>query len=600
MSDNGKIKYTIDAEDRMSDVLGRVNQSYSSLTGAIKSTYGALRSGGVRGAVEHFKNLRVGGMANTGMFKMLVGAINPVTLALGIATVAAKVFRDAMAKIRESIGQAVEFQKHTFDLKALEGSYIRARQTMLSLTEGKQAVDHEFGTDAVVKAYKNLHTYSDGALASANMVSLLGNRAKFTGKSIQEMSEVAGKAWQAISQGNGLRMAREQLISTMRIDSSVIKELEDMQKAGASAGDVWLRLRDELQKTSNTIEDSKGSIDDLNKRIKDAKGTIGTAFGELFAPMVKGWKSAEVAILDGFAKILGRGKEVREELAEQARAREADEMNRKQAEELEKKWGEARGRQTQRREDERFSAMPVWQIGQEAEKAEREGRVDDWEKLTQLREKKLAEALTAQAKKEEEQQKAVADARKQQADAELTAIEEARKLAEEQAAAAAAAADALASRKDQLGLAGMSGEDRAAEYERRAAAQAAEAAGIRSGRTDDKLSSVELAAVLKAELQALNMGELAKGERSTIAEQEARDAEAKARQRISIKEALAAAQANLAGMSGASTANIDIAARTEWMRNVGAGRSPDEQIADNTRAMREALEEIRKQKAGIL
>lgn len=62
----------------------------------------------------------------------------------------------------------------------------------------------------------------------------------------------------------------------------------------------------------------------------------------------------------------------------------------------------------------------------------------------------------------------------------------------------------------------------------------------------------------------------------------------------------AATQKNMTGMADVKTSSIDVAARTEWMRNVRSGRSPDEQIAENTRAMRDALDEIRKQKAGIM
>jgi hypothetical protein len=593
MSD-GKIKYTIDAEDKVSDVLARVKQSYGSLTGAVKSTYGAFRNGGISGAVEHLKGLRINGLASSGMFKLLVSAINPVTLALGLATLTYKAFSAAVRAVSAAIGDAVVFQKHTFDLKALEGSYAAARQTMLALTEGKQAVDAEFGTDAVVKAYKNLHTYSNGALASANMVNLLGNRAKHTGKSIEEMSEIAGKAWQAISQGNGLGMAKEQLMSGMRIDASVIKELEDMQKAGASAGDVWLRLRDELEKTGNTIAASGDSIDAMNKRIADAKGTISTAFGEMFLPLVSNLKYAQAFWMDAFASMIGRSKEVREELAETARLREKEALDRKQAEELSKKWADAKGRETGRREDERLNAMPAWQLGQEAEKAKRENRVEDWEKLTQLREKKLAEEAKARADELAGIQKEADANRQAQAKTEADATKEAERLAKTRQEAAKAAADALAGRKDELALAGMSPEKRAAELERRAAAKAAEAAGIRGGRTDDKLSAVELAAALTANLEALNLSEMAKGERSSIAGQKASEADAEASRKLSIKEAADAARKELAGMGGTSTAGIDIAGRAQWMANIRAGRSPDEQIAENTKRIADLLEVIKK------
>jgi hypothetical protein len=593
MSD-GKITYQIEANDTVSDVLGKVKRNFSHVGESARAVAQAFREGGWKAGVAQLKTVQVNGMAASPALRFLTAAINPATIAAVAAAAAFKLMAAGIKVVGAAINNAVVFQKHTFDLKALEGSYAAARQTMLALTEGKQAVDAEFGTDAVVKAYKNLYSYTNGALASANMVNLLGNRAKYTGRSIEEMSEVAGKAWQAISQGNGLGMAKEQLMNSMRIDASVIKELEDMQKAGASAGEVWLRLRDEIGKTRNTIRDSEGSIDRLNKTIADAKGTISRVAGEMFTPLVANLKYAQAFWLDAFATMISGSKQVREELEETARLREEEAMDRKQAEELDRRFEEARGRQAQRREDERFNAMPIWQLGQEAEKARSEGRVDDWEKLTELRDKKLAEAVQAQAKREEDARKALTDERQAQALAEADAVKEASRLADEQHAAAKAAADALAARKDELALDGMSPEDRAAELERRAAVKAAEAARIRQGRPDDKLTAVDLAAALKAELEALNLAEQAKGERAGIASLAAGDAAAESARNLGIKEAAEAARSELAAMGGVSTSSIDLAERTQWMRAVRAGRSPDEQIADNTRRIADLLEIIRK------
>lgn len=586
MSNNGKIKYTIDAEDRVSDVLTRVKGSMSTLKTSVQGTWSAFRSGGVSGAVEHFKQLKINGLASTGMFKMLVGAINPVTLALAVVTIGVKLLSAAWRQIKASIGDAIAFQKHTFDLKALVGSYGEARRVMLQLTEGKLAVDHIFGTDAVVKAYRNLHTYSNGALASAAAVNVLANRANHTGKSLEEMTETAGKAWQFITAGQGLGMSKETLISGMRIDASALADIEKMQKAGASAGDVWMQLWHEIEKTNNSIAQSEGSIDRFDKRIKDAKGSISTAFGEMFTPLVSQVKYIEVFWLEAFAKMIRSSKEAKDELADMKLAADKEE-----AAKLEQKWGEARDRQSGRREDERLNAMPSWQLGQEAEKAAKENRVSDWEKLTELREKKLAEEQKARADELDGIQKEAAANRQAQGKAEADSIKEAERLANAQQEAAKSAVDALAGRKDELALAGMSASDRAAEFERRAAAKTAEAAGIRGGRTDDTLSAVDLAAASKAELEALNLKEMAKGERASIAEQTAREAAADASKKLSIKDAADAARKELAGMSGSSTSGIDVAGRTEWMRNV---RTPDEEIAENTKRIAELLEIIKK------
>jgi len=605
MSDNGKIKYTFTAEDKISDVVGHVKGSLASLKAGAAGTFAAFRSGGLSGAAEHLKGLELNGLAATGVMKLFAIATNPVALGLMGLKLACMAVGAAFRAVGAAIGEAAAFQKHTFDLKALEGSYGAARQAMLALTEGKQAVDAEFGTDAVVKAYKTLHTYSGGALASANMVNLLGNRAKFTGKSIEEMGEIAGKAWQAIAAGNGLGMAKEQLGSGMRIDASVIKELEDMQKAGASAGEVWLRLRDEIEKTSNTIADSEGSVESLDERIADAKGTISTGLGEMFLPLSEAWKTVSAEILDGFAEILGRGKEVRDELAETARAREKDVLDKAAAAEasaqLEKKWGEARERQTQRREDQRLEALPMDQVLQEAATAQKEGRVADWEKLTQLYEKKLAEAIEQTAAGQKKAMEDVAKKREELARAEADATEKGKTLAEQQQQDVDQAAGALANRKDEIALEGMSTGQRAAEYERRSREQSAKAAAIRGGKADGDLSKTDLAAAIKADLAALDFKQLAKGERKTEAEKKASEDKdkadkdkAEADKKTRLKDVLASSRERLADLSKGSTSSLGTEQRFAWMANVRGGRTPDEEIAENTREIAQTLKEIKK------
>ena len=49
-----------------------------------------------------------------------------------------------------------------------------------------------------------------------------------------------------------------------------------------------------------------------------------------------------------------------------------------------------------------------------------------------------------------------------------------------------------------------------------------------------------------------------------------------------------------------SKADIDTAARFDWMRNVAAGRSPDEQIATNTAQIRDILDRMQKDNQGVV
>jgi hypothetical protein len=608
MSD-GKITYTITAEDKFSDVTAKIKTNFKNVGKSAREVADAFRAGGWRGAVEHLKGLKINGLAASPVFRHLVMAINPVTAAMTAIGAAAIVFAAAM---RTAIKAMVEFQSQTFNLAPLVGGLREARQVMLQLTEGKYAVDHVFGQGAVVKAYRNLHTYSNGALATARNVKLMGEVAARTGQDLAAVSNSVGMVWQRIVRGDELASLKE-IFSLMRLDPSLIPQLEQMRDAGASAGDLWARFSTELEKANGTLAAQAGSIDDLNKRIADAKGTIATAGGEWFEPVVSGWKRAELAILEGIAKIDGKkirlalqlsGKTGRviaaidgltggRLIGNRSRKAEADTgetdpvaaANAAQEQQLEAQmaidWRDAQKRQKIRRRDEREAAMPATDLDAEADSAKRAGRIADWERLTIAAEKA--------------RERAAADA-----DAAALAAIEAEKAARERAAAEEArqiqhVADLrkqLAERQDAARLDAMSPEARLAELERRAGD-----AAFRS--LDPGVAGAS------AGLEMFDLQQRADAERAAIAEQAQQAAQSAAQQRQAqltaaqtAAQAAAQARSELAQLTAPQKASIDTVARMDWMRDVRGGRPPEDETAENTRDIKEILKRI-EQAGGI-
>jgi hypothetical protein len=302
---NGQIRYTITAEDRMSDVVSKVRGNFGQLKDGVSRIAGEFRQNGWGAGVKALGDMRIQSLGAVPGMRLLLGLINPATMALGAMAVAGKLATLAMAQLRVAVREAVNFQTATFDLAPLVGGVRQARQVMLQLTEGKEAVDHVFGQDAVKRAYRDLHTYSDGALATARNVRILGENARRTGMDLGQVSQQVGQVWQRIVGGQEMQSLRR-VFQSMRLDPNLVNELERMREAGASAGELWSRFWAELEKAKGTIQATSGSIDDLNKRIADAKTTIATTLGEFFTPLVTGWKKAQLAILEGMAKLTRR------------------------------------------------------------------------------------------------------------------------------------------------------------------------------------------------------------------------------------------------------------------------------------------------------
>lgn len=655
MSD-GRIKYTFEAEDRISDVTNHVKGSFASLKSGVASTFAAFRSGGFAGAAAHLRELKLNGLAATGVMKIFAIVTNPVALGLMAVRLAAKSLSRAISGLKSTIAENVAFQKHTFDLKVLEGSYRAARQAMLQLTEGKFAVDHVFGTDSVVKAYRDLHTYTNGALASAYAVNVLGNRAAHTGNSIEAMSDIVGRAWQSIVSGEGLGRVGMQLTQQLRIDRSVVRELERMKESGASAGEVWHRLWQEIEKTNDAIRNSEGSMDRLNKTIADSKGTIANAWGSVLRPIAQGVRFVQSELLAGMADLhtwvfrMRPGDEAAPDMAGEADAQAAVER--------EAMWEDARRRQAERRETARIEAATIAQLQADQEQAQRNGELARWEQITIALEKKRAESAANRQAAERtaamEYEQALSALEKRKDDLALTAMtpeqraeeydrraEEAERRAERaarfdddeaQAASLAARleainlremakgereglqreadrlaeaddrkreseqreadriADQLARRKDDQLLAGMDPEKRAAELERRAAEAERRAGELRAGREDADLTPGELRDALKLDLEALDLRQRAEGAR----DESARDKAARDREEESLRESLQRNKQQLEDLTRPVREAMGVEDRMQWMADVRAGRTPDEEIAENTRQIANILQAIRK------
>lgn len=274
--------------------LSALQRAWESVRGAVGRASGGLRGGKV-GLDDVTK---AAGGASTGLGGASLSALK-LGGALAILSAAFKVVVAAAREMGRAIESAVQFQTQTFQMRMLTGSMKEAREVMLQLTEGKQAVDHIFGSTAVVDAYRKLHNYTGGALASAYAVRVLGEASLKTGKDIGSMADTVGRAWQAITSGANMDTGSVKgLMDEGLVSQEFINQLKRMKYEGRSASDIFMALWNEIeQRGAGSVNTLAGSIDDLRKRIADTKGTIRTQMGEWFMPMVAAWNRAKLGML---------------------------------------------------------------------------------------------------------------------------------------------------------------------------------------------------------------------------------------------------------------------------------------------------------------
>lgn len=216
-------------------------------------------------------------------------------------------------KTIQAVSEAAKFEAAVFRLRGLTGGLKEAREVMLDLTEGGNAVDAFFDLRDLEQAYRSLHNMTEGAGASAAMVKLLADVAVRTGQeSIAPLAERFGYLYQKILSGEtSMSIATRSFVAMGAMTQRAADQLEAMRSAGDSAGNMVRFLVGELSKGEAGVDDLAQSAEGLAKQITDAKGTIAREWGELFLPALSSWRRFELGLLNGLGRVLGAAKETR-------------------------------------------------------------------------------------------------------------------------------------------------------------------------------------------------------------------------------------------------------------------------------------------------
>lgn len=217
------------AAERSRGALGRIQGSFSGLKGALSGTATAITTA--------FAGIGVGAVAGFG------------------------------AAMKSAISMNAVLETSTLQFQTLMGDADRARDHVKSLFDF--AASTPFETEPIIAASKHLQTFGGDALNSMENLKLVGDAAAAVGQPIDGIAFWIGRAYSAIESGEPFGEAAARLQEMGVLGPQARQALEDLQKAGAPASEIFGELQNQLGSFAGAMELQAGTWEGLTSTIKD-------------------------------------------------------------------------------------------------------------------------------------------------------------------------------------------------------------------------------------------------------------------------------------------------------------------------------------------
>jgi hypothetical protein len=254
-----ELKYRISLKDGISAVLGRIGAGFRGLAGNV--------AGFARGAISLLTSL-------------------PSIIASGAIGA-------GMAKAIKA-GFDVETMETQF--KVLLGSVEAAKQRIAELQRFSSATPFEL--PGIAKASRMLHVFTGGVLGTTESLTLIGDAAAAVNQQIEDVSFWIGRAYSSIQAGQPFGESAMRLQEMGLLTGKARMQLDALTKSGASSAQIWGVLEGELKTFSGGMKTLSQTGNGLLSTLKDNARLAMAQFGGAFLEASKGGLSALIAKFD--------------------------------------------------------------------------------------------------------------------------------------------------------------------------------------------------------------------------------------------------------------------------------------------------------------
>ena len=224
---------------------------------------------GISSALRSLKRFVHGATDIKSAFSMVAGVVNR-----------------AFSGVKTIVGSAFRFETQTTQFKTLIGNIDEAKAHMADLKALGDTPPFDLAQFAA--ASRSLMVMTDGVLGYKKSLEMIGDAAAATGMPIESMSHAIGRLFAVIRDGQPLSRATMQLRNMGVLTPEVARKLDDMQKAGASAADMWREVEGALAKYNGAMKATEQTGEGLIGAIKSRWDNIVRIFGQAFEEDAKG------------------------------------------------------------------------------------------------------------------------------------------------------------------------------------------------------------------------------------------------------------------------------------------------------------------------
>jgi hypothetical protein len=216
---------------------------------------------------------------------------------LGIGMMAVQKFTQTIMSVPSSvISMNASLETSTLQFETLFKDADRAKEHVAMLFEFAKKTPFE--TQPIIQASRTMQTFGGDALNTADNLTMIGNAAAGASTNINEVAFWVSRAYAAIQGGQPFGEARMRLQELALLSPQAAVEMERLQKAGASTGEVWAVLQGELGKFNGAMERQATTWGGLMSTLSDTfKLTLAQAFKPFFE-YAKAGLSGLISLLD--------------------------------------------------------------------------------------------------------------------------------------------------------------------------------------------------------------------------------------------------------------------------------------------------------------
>lgn len=249
--------------------------------------------------------------SSLGGFKAFsIGSMAAVGAAVAGAALAVKGLHAVWGEAQAAVGEAANRETMTTAFIPLLGSVVAAKDRMAELADF--AAHTPFQLPGIAAASRTLETLTDGALATGQGLTLVGDVASGTNTPLEELSVTIGRLYSGLDSGRPVGEAMQRLQEIGAITPEVRAKLERLQAEGKKGSEVWQVAAEDMARFSGGMELQSQTWNGKLSTLGDAWAEVRAQFGEPIMDALKPLLDDGIGVIESMA---AKAREIGETIA---------------------------------------------------------------------------------------------------------------------------------------------------------------------------------------------------------------------------------------------------------------------------------------------